>query len=119
MANGGSMAEHPWFEEFTGSIIVCDAQGIILEMNQKARQNYEKEGGSLLIGRCLLDCHSEASRTKLKAMFESQAANIYTIEKKGVHKLIYQVPWYAAGEYRGFIEMSLEIPSEMPHFIRD
>jgi hypothetical protein len=35
-----------------------------------------------------------------------------------VKKLIYQTPWYAGGEYAGFVEISLEIPFEMPHFIR-
>jgi hypothetical protein len=25
------MGEHPWLKEFPGSIVVCDAQGIILD----------------------------------------------------------------------------------------
>ncbi len=45
--------------------------------------------------------------------------NVYTIEKTGRKKLIYQTPWYRAGEYAGFVELSLEIPWEMAHFIRD
>ena len=40
------------------------------------------------------------------------------IEKNGVKKIIYQSPWYKEGEYAGFVELSLEIPLEMPHFIR-
>jgi hypothetical protein len=33
--------------------------------------------------------------------------------------LIYQTPTYRDGKYAGFIELSLEIPKEIPHFIRD
>ncbi len=44
---------------------------------------------------------------------------MYTIEKRGQKKLIYQSPWYQNGQYRGFIELSLELPAETPHFIRE
>jgi transcriptional regulator with PAS, ATPase and Fis domain len=112
------MAEHPWFKDFPGSIIVCDAQGIILEMNAKANRNYEKDGGERLIGTNLLDCHPEPARSKVEDLLESQASNIYTIEKNGIHKLIYQTAWMEDGQYRGLVELSLEIPAEMPHFLR-
>ena len=39
-------------------------------------------------------------------------------EKNGVKKLIYQTPWYENGEFMGLVEFSLEIPFEMPHYIR-
>ena len=52
-------------------------------------------------------------------MFANQRANVYTIEKGGKKKLIYQTPWYKDGQYAGFVELSLVIPAEMPHFIRD
>jgi hypothetical protein len=32
--------------------------------------------------------------------------------------LIYQVPWFQNGTYSGFVELSIPIPFEMPHFIR-
>jgi hypothetical protein len=44
--------------------------------------------------------------------------NVYTIEKRGVKKLIFQCPWTEEGAYRGFVELSLEIPFDMPHFVR-
>ena len=44
--------------------------------------------------------------------------NVYTIEKNGIKKLIYQSPWFENGEMKGLVELSLEIPFEMPHFIR-
>ncbi len=113
------MDAHPWFKDFPGSIIVCDVHGRILEMNAKAIRAYAEAGGEKLVGTNLLDCHPEPARSKVKSFLESGASNIYTIEKQGVHKLIYQVPWTEAGEYRGLIELSLEIPAEMPHYLRD
>lgn len=108
-----------WLKGFPGAITVCDPQGIIVEMNDKAAETFKKDGGRALLGKNLLDCHSEASKAKLKAMLEKREANIYTIEKNGVKKLIYQTPLYSDGEYIGFAELSLEIPFEMPHFVRD
>ena len=113
------MAEHAWIKEFLGAVTVCDPAGIILEMNDKAIKAFEADGGEKLIGTNLLDCHPEPARLKLEQLMETRQRNVYTIEKKGVKKLIYQAPWYEDGQYRGFVELSLEIPFEMPHFVRD
>jgi hypothetical protein len=40
------------------------------------------------------------------------------MEKHGLKKLIYQSPWYDSGQYSGFVEISLPVPFDMPHFIR-
>ncbi|NPV86585.1 MAG: diguanylate cyclase [Anaerolineae bacterium] len=112
------MEKHAWIDEFPGSITVCDPQGIILEMNDYAARMFADDGGRKLIGSNVLDCHPEAARTKLKRMLESGQRNVYTIQKHGIKKLIYQSPWYRDGQYAGFVEMALEIPAEMPHFVR-
>ena len=113
------MHNHIWIKEFPGAVTVCDKAGLIIEMNDKAAKSFQGDGGYDLIGKNLLDCHPEPSRTKLKELLDSQKTNVYTIEKKGVKKLIYQAPWYKDGEYAGLVEFSLEIPFEMPHFIRE
>lgn len=107
-----------WTNEFPGAITVSDADGIILYMNDKAVATFQKYGGATLIGRSLLDVHPEPSRTKLAKMYESRTPNTYTIEKNGVKKLIHQSPWYQDGAFRGFVELSIEIPFDMPHYIR-
>lgn len=112
-------ASHLWVREFPGAITVCDSKGIILEINDEALEAFRDQGGEKLIGTNVLDCHPEPARTKAKELMEKRQLNVYTIEKNGVRKLIYQSPWYVDGEYRGFIELSLEIPDQMPHFIRD
>jgi PAS domain-containing protein len=107
-----------WIEEFPGAVTVCDAEGIVLAMNAKARESFASSGGAALIGTNLLDCHPEPSRTKVKELLRSGRPNVYTIEKDGVWKLIYQSPWHVGGEYRGLIELAMEIPAELPHFVR-
>jgi transcriptional regulator with PAS, ATPase and Fis domain len=112
------MNEHTWVKEFPGAITVCDADGIILEMNDKAARTFEKDGGASLVGRNMLDCHPEPARGKTERLLAAREKNVYTIEKNGVKKLIFQSPWYKDGQYSGFVEVSLEIPVELPHFVR-
>lgn len=113
------MYNNNWIKEFPSAVTVCDSQGIIIEMNDKAAKSFQEDGGYELIGKNLLECHPEPSRTKLKELLETQTKNVYTIEKNGIKKLIYQVPWFTDGKYSGFVELSLEIPFDMPHFVRD
>jgi transcriptional regulator with PAS, ATPase and Fis domain len=109
---------HMWVKEFPGAITVCDSAGIIIELNDRAIEEFRDQGGEKLIGTNLLDCHPEPARTKLKELMDKRQANVYTVENNGVSKLIHQTPWYVDGGYRGFVELSLEIPREMPHFVR-
>ena len=113
------MPRHSWVQEFPGAITVCGPDGIVLEMNDKAVQTFEGQGGAALVGTNMLDCHPEPARTKTRELLDSRRTNVYTIEKRGQKKLIYQAPWYEDGQYCGFIELSLELPAEMPHFIRE
>lgn len=112
------MKEHEWIKEFPAAVTVCDEEGILLEMNDKAAKTFESDGGRKLIGSNMLDCHPEPARKKTERLLSAREKNVYTIEKNGVKKLIYQSPWYRNGEYAGFVELSLEIPFELPHFIR-
>lgn len=106
-----------WVKEYPGAVTVCDAQGIILYMNERAVKVLSGTGKSL-VGQNVLDCHPEPARTKLVELLRTQASNSYTIEKNGVKKLIHQSPWYQDGKYGGFVELSIEIPLSMPHYIR-
>jgi hypothetical protein len=110
--------DHAWVKSFPGAITVCDTEGVILEMNDRAIDVFKEDGGTALVGTNLLDCHPEPARSQVTSMLREQKANHYTIEKRGVKKLIYQVPWYNKGVYAGFVELSLPIPFDMPHFLR-
>jgi transcriptional regulator with PAS, ATPase and Fis domain len=110
--------EIDWVQEFPGAITVCDRQGIIIMMNAHACETFRSDGGAALIGKNVLDCHPAPAREKLQELLASGKGNAYTIEKKGVRKLIYQSPWFKDGEYAGLVELSLEIPENMPNFVR-
>ena len=112
------MEHYRWIKNLNAAITVCDRDGIIIEMNDKAIDVFAKDGGAALVGTNLLDCHPEPAKSKLRAQLASQQTNVYTIEKQGKHKIIYQVPWYDKGEYGGLVEIAFEIPQDMPHFKR-
>jgi transcriptional regulator with PAS, ATPase and Fis domain len=108
-----------WIREFPGAVTVCDTEGRIVAMNDRSLEVFAADGGAKLIGADVLDCHPEPSRSKLKNMMDERRTNVYTIQKSGKKKLIYQAPWYKDGTYAGFVELSLEIPWDLPHFDRD
>ena len=107
-----------WTEGMQAAMTVCDENGFVLDLNEKAAQVFAKDGGKALVGKNLLDCHPEPARSKVVDMLANPRVNAYTIEKNGVKKLIYQTPWYENGKFGGFVELSMEIPLEMPHFVR-
>ena len=112
-----SPEENAWVREFPGGVTVCEADGTIIEMNDRSARIFAEDGGRALIGKNVFDCHPEPARSELKRLMETRQRNVYTIEKNGVKKLIYQSPWYQNGAYAGFIELSLEVPFELPHFV--
>lgn len=107
-----------WKDGVNFAITVCDADGKIIEMNNKSSATFAKHGEKSLLGQSLLDCHPEPSKSKVAKMLKEPFTNAYTIEKNGVKKLIYQTPWLKDGKPAGLVELSLEIPAEMPHFVR-
>lgn len=106
-----------WSKECPIAITVCDKEGKILDMNDKSRATFLKEGEEL-IGSNLLDCHPEPAQKAILAMMQNHNTNAYTIEKGGVKKLIYQMPWFENGAFAGLVELSLVIPDQMPNFVR-
>ena len=107
-----------YFDEINAAVTVCDAEGTILYMNKRSEKVFEKDGGKDLIGKSLFDCHPEPALTKVKELLTNGSTNIYTIEKNGVKKIIYQSPWLTESKIGGMVELSIELPAEMPHFVR-
>ena len=107
-----------WVNEFPAAVTVCDRDGVIVAMNDQSARTFEADGGRALIGKNMLDCHPEPARTTLANLLAEPRVNAYTIEKRGVRKQIYQAPWYEGGQCRGLVELSLELPAPMPHFVR-
>ncbi len=103
-----------WTDEFNGEITICDREGIIVYMNKHAIKQFEKYGGEKLLGTNLINCHPEPSRSKLIKMLQNPMENSYINEKNGKQKMILQTPWMEEGVFRGVIELSFELPANMP-----
>ncbi len=112
------MKEISWAGELDVAITVSDATGKILYMNDKSASTFARYGGRGLEGSNLKECHKEGSWEKILGIMNSEKSNCYTIEKEGIKKLIYQAPWYSDGKLAGLVELSIEIPFNMEHFIR-
>jgi hypothetical protein len=110
--------EGGWARELPVAISVCDAKGILLEMNDRAAEAFAASGGRALIGRDLVGCHPGASKGKLARLLKGRRTNIYTIGKRGVRKLIVQAPWSRGGRFAGYVEMVVVLPKQVPHFMR-
>ena len=108
-----------YFEEIPKiAITVSDTEGNVLDLNQRSISVNAKEIGKGLIGKSLYDCHPPRAAAIFRELYATERVNAYTIEKNGIKKLIYQTPWYEDGKFGGYVEFSLEIPMEMPHYVR-
>jgi transcriptional regulator with PAS, ATPase and Fis domain len=107
-----------WFEQLPCSVTVCDKKYTILYLNDKAAEVTSKEGGKALVGKNLMDCHPPRAQKKLKRVMTSGRPNVYTTERKGAKKLVYQCHWKKGGRVGGLVELSFELPSTVPNFVR-
>ncbi len=87
-------------------------------MNDRSCKTFEKDGGSKLIGRNLLDCHPEYASRMIENMLRQPRSNCYITEKNGKKKLVYQSPWFEKEEFMGRVEIAIELPENIPHHQR-
>lgn len=106
-----------WAKETNCAITVCDSSLNILFMNDLARKTFASHGDDL-IGRNLREFHQERSLKIIDHMLSTGESNCYTIEKNGLHKIIYQTPWRNDGKIAGLVEISMIVPAELPHYVR-
>ncbi len=110
--------ETSWAEEAPLAITGTDENGTIVAMNARSRATFAADGGAALIGRSVFDCHPEPARSRTRELYETQRPNHYTISKDGRRKIIHQIPWTRDGRFAGFVEISVPIPDDLPHFER-
>jgi len=108
-----------WVNTFPAEIMVCDPQGVILEMSETAIALYQRSGGAQMIGRNVFDHHKEPSRSQVRDIIARRETMIYTTEKGGQKKLVCISPWQKAGEYAGFVLLVLDLPAEMMNICKD
>ena len=107
-----------WLESLSCSVTVCDRRFRILYMNEMAAEVTAEDGGRTLIGKSLLNCHPPRAKKKLREVMASGRPNVYTVEKKGVKKMVNQSPWFRAGRVAGLVEISFVLPKVVPRRVR-
>lgn len=83
-------------EEDHSAIVICNLEHEIIYMNPAAVKRYAKQGGALLIGQSLLNCHNPKSNEMIKKVIdwfgESVEHNrIYTFYNEKENKDVYMV----------------------------
>lgn len=107
-----------WAEGLDCAVTVCDSEGIILYMNERSRTTFAKYGD--IIGHSLFEYHPERACEIIRRLLRDGASNTYSISKNGVKKIIHQTPWRLAdGSVGGLVEISMVVPEEMPHYVRE
>ncbi len=108
-----------WVASYPAEIMVCDRNGIILEMSDLAIKLYEQEGGAKMIGRNVFDHHQEPARSQMMSVVNRKQHVMYTTEKAGCKKLVSIAPWYREGRYAGFALIVLDLPAALPNIVKD
>jgi transcriptional regulator with PAS, ATPase and Fis domain len=108
-----------WSDEVDFAVTLCDTEGNITYMNKVSEETFSKNSAQNLIGQSLFECHPEAASEKIESLLLSKSKNVYTIEKNGKKKIIYQCPYFECGEFKGLVEISLVMPENMLHRIRN
>jgi transcriptional regulator with PAS, ATPase and Fis domain len=108
-----------WVRELQAEVMTCDREGIILEMNDQAELLFAGDGGRCLVGQNVLDCHPEPARSKLAAMLMQPVTNAYLETENGEKRFFFQAPWYRQGTHAGCVEISFEVPENIPNYIKD
>jgi len=102
-----------YYKSINISITVCDTEGIVVYQNEKSLATFGDK-----VGQSMMPCHQQRSQDIIRHLLDDAATNVYTIDKKGVKKMIYQTPWFDDGVVKGLIEFSIVLPEEMPHYVR-
>lgn len=83
----------PWAERLDCAVTVCDTQGVVVYQNVRSR-----EVNGDVRGRSLIPCHNDRSQQIIHRLLSEGGKNVYTIQKRGVRKLIYQTVWHTGEE---------------------
>lgn len=106
---------------FNGSqlaITVCDSDGIVVAISSEAARRFEANGSSVVVGKSIYDCHAPPSRSTIERLLATGSSNVYSVEKGGARRLVYQGPW-EQGQEHGLLEVSFAIPRDVPLRMRD
>ena len=70
---------YEWANEMNCAVTVCDTEGVILYMNEKACRTFAKHGN--LIGKNLFDCHNPHRRTRYVNCLKREVSMLIPLRK--------------------------------------
>jgi PAS domain-containing protein len=92
------------------AVVLCGLDHTIVYMNPAAKERYKTWGGGALVGRSLLDCHTERSRELILRVVDWFKASrehglVYTFHNREENKDVYMVALRDdGGELIGYYE---------------
>ena len=101
-----------WFDRLPCSVMVCDCDYSVLYMNERAAEDHADDGGFALVGTDLMDCHPPDAQAKLREVLASGRPNVYTTQKEGEKKLVYQCQWRKGRRAGGIVQLVIALPRE-------
>jgi len=93
------------------AITVCNKDGIILDMNDRALE-FNDRSREDLIGANIVDCHPAPIKQQAKQLLTAGKIHTYIFDKSGKTYISYYNPWIVDGQYQGIVEFILEIPPD-------
>lgn len=109
-----------WAFRMNCAVTVADKDCNVIYMNELSRATFAARGGADIIGHNLMEYHNDRSKEIIRRLLAEGGTNVYTISKGGQKKMIYQTAWRDdTGATAGLVEISMVIPEEMPHYVRN
>lgn len=108
-----------WAQELPAEITVCDPGGILVEMNACAGRLFMEHGGRGLPGAEALSFPPGLSRTKFPGMLVTQGCNAYMNTTDDEKRFFFQSPGYQISRFKGFDEISFEVPEHIPDHVME
>ena len=72
---------YEWANEMNCAVTVCDTEGVILYMNEKACRTFAKHGS--LIGKNLFDCQIRNRRTRYANCLKREVSMLIPLRRMG------------------------------------
>lgn len=90
-------------------VSVCDKDGIITYLNDKARYYFQEPDMPELLGSDIMDCHPEPSKSRFKEMMTTHETQSIIKGEGDKKRVIHQTPFYNKGVFEGYIEIIIPL----------
>ena len=113
---GNTADSFQWAEDIEAAVTVSDKEGVVVYMNKRSRETFNKNGESM-VGRSMLPCHNERSKEIINEML-TKARNEYdtlrtVVMHNGTNDIEDTTPSLKTVEDDGAYQLSKEEASQL------